>query len=33
VKLIFNTDPGLNGAHNTDNDFSVWGEPRIYSKR
>ncbi len=33
VKLIFNTDPGANGAHNIDNDFSVWGEPRIYSKR
>ncbi len=33
VKLIFNTDPGATGGASTENDFAVWGEPRIYSKR
>ncbi len=33
VNLIFNTDPGPNGAHDSSNDFAVWGEPRVYSKR
>ncbi len=36
VKVIFNTDPGVPGVPgdaDTENDFSVWGEPRIYSHR
>jgi hypothetical protein len=33
VNLIFNTDPGPNGAHDSTNDLAVWGEPRLYSKR
>lgn len=33
VKLILNTDPGANGTNDDANDFAVWGEPRIYSKR
>ena len=33
VKLIFNTDPGPTGAHDSTNDLAVWGEPRVYSKR
>jgi hypothetical protein len=33
VKLIFNTDPGPNGSHDSTNDFAVWGEPHVYSKR
>ena len=33
VKLIFNTDPGPPGDGNTENDFSVWAEPRLYSRR
>lgn len=34
VKLIFNTDPGPDsGPRDSANDFAVWGEPHLYSKR
>jgi hypothetical protein len=33
VKVIFNTDPGPPGARNADFDESVWGAPRIYTKK
>jgi hypothetical protein len=36
VKIIFNTDPGPSGRYgdaDTENDFSVWCEPRVYSHR
>jgi len=33
VNLIFNTDPGPPGAHDSTNDLAVWGEPRVFSKR
>lgn len=33
VKLIFNTDPGEDGGGDPTNDFTVWGEPHVYSKR
>lgn len=31
MKIILNTDPGLPGGDDTQNDEAVWGEPRIYS--
>jgi hypothetical protein len=32
VKVVMNTDPGPPGDGNTENDWAVWGAPRIYSK-
>ena len=33
VRIIFNTDPGPKGGGDARNDFAVWGEPHIYSRR
>ena len=33
VSLIFNTDPGPPGSHDSANDLAVWGVPRVFSKR
>jgi hypothetical protein len=33
VNLILNTDPGPPGTNDSTNDFAVWGEPHVYSKR
>lgn len=33
VKVIFNTDPGPPGRGDTENDWTVWGEPQIYTRQ
>ncbi len=33
VRIILNTDPGPKGGGDARNDFAVWGEPHIYSRR
>ena len=33
VRIILNTDPGPKGGGDAQNDFAVWGEPHIYSRR
>jgi hypothetical protein len=33
VKIILNTDPGVNGGGDSRNDLAVWGEPHVYSRR
>jgi hypothetical protein len=33
VKIIFNTDPSPRGGGDAQNDFAVWGEPHVYSRR
>jgi hypothetical protein len=33
VRIILNTDPGPNGGGDSQNDFAVWGEPHLYSRR
>lgn len=33
VKIILNTDPTATGGGDSQNDFAVWGEPHVYSRR
>lgn len=33
IKLILNTDPGPPDTGDAVNDFAVWGEPRVYTRR
>jgi hypothetical protein len=33
VKLIFNTDPTAAGSGDSQNDFALWAEPHVYSRR
>lgn len=33
VKIILNTDPSPTGGGDSRNDFAVWGDPHVYSRR
>ncbi len=33
VRIILNTDPGPQGGGDLRNDFAVWAEPHVYSRR